>query len=155
VKFNDALIGGCLVALAVAILVHIQAYPLIPGQQYGPALFPGVIAAGLGACGLLLVRRGIRARAPLVAIADWMRSPVRVTNYLAICAALVFYIAFAASLGFIPTAALCLAALFLKLRVRVVPALVIAVVATLAIHTLFYKLLRVPLPWGVLERLAW
>jgi putative tricarboxylic transport membrane protein len=155
VKFNDALIGGCLVALAVAILVHIQAYPLIPGQQYGPALFPGVVAAGLGTCGLLLVRRGVRSRALLVVIADWMRSPALVGNFLAICAVLVFYIVFAASLGFIPTAALCLVALFVKLRVRVAPALVIAVVAALAMHTLFYKLLRVPLPWGVLERFAW
>ena len=46
-KVNDAVIGACLIALAIAILVHIQAYPLIPGQKYGPALFPGVIAVGL------------------------------------------------------------------------------------------------------------
>jgi putative tricarboxylic transport membrane protein len=32
---------------------------------------------------------------------------------------------------------------------------VVAVAATLLIHTLFYKLLRVPLPWGVLEPVLW
>ena len=56
---------------------------------------------------------------------------------------LVFYIVAAAPLGFIPTATICLVALFLKLRVRS-PAIVVAIVATLVIHTLFYKLLRVP-----------
>jgi putative tricarboxylic transport membrane protein len=34
-------------------------------------------------------------------------------------------------------------------------ALLIAVVATLVIHFAFYKLLRVPLPWGVLKNWAW
>jgi putative tricarboxylic transport membrane protein len=155
VKVNDAVIGACLIALAVAILVHIQAYPLIPGQKYGPALFPGVIAVGLIACGLLLVRRGARAGLPLVALAGWIRNPSLVTNFLAVCAVLVFYIAAAAPLGFIPTATICLVALFLKLRVRVLPAIVVAVAATLVIHTLFYKLLRVPLPWGILEPVLW
>jgi putative tricarboxylic transport membrane protein len=154
-KINDAVIGACLIALAIAILVHIQAYPLIPGQKYGPALFPGVIAVGLIGCGLLLVRRGIRAGLPLVALAGWMRDPSLVTNFLAICAVLVFYIVAVGPLGFIPTATLCLLALFLKLQVRVLPAIVIAVAATLLIHTLFYKLLRVPLPWGVLEPVLW
>jgi putative tricarboxylic transport membrane protein len=154
-RVNDAVVGACLIALAIAILVHIQGYPLIPGQKYGPALFPGVIAAGLIACGLLLVRRGVRAGQPLVALAGWMRNPSLVTNFLAICAVLVFYIAFVGTLGFIPTAAACLVALFLKLRVRPLPAIVVAILATLVIHTLFYKLLRVPLPWGVLEPVLW
>jgi len=154
-RINDAVVGACLIAAALAILVHIQAYPLIRGQKYGPALFPGVIAVGLIGCGLLLVRRGVRAGLPLVALGSWMRSPALVTNFLAICAALVFYIAAVAPLGFIPTATLVLLALFLKLRVRVLPAVVVAVAATLVIHTLFYKLLRVPLPWGVLEPVLW
>jgi putative tricarboxylic transport membrane protein len=33
-------------------------------------------------------------------------------------------------------------------------AMVIAVVATVAIHLAFYKLLRIPLPWGVLKDYA-
>jgi putative tricarboxylic transport membrane protein len=30
----------------------------------------------------------------------------------------------------------------------------VAVIATLAIHLSFYKLLRIPLPWGLFERFA-
>ena len=37
-------------------------------------------------------------------------------------------------------------------RVRSLP---LALVVTLVIHYAFYKLLRVPLPWGVLQGIAW
>jgi len=36
--------------------------------------------------------------------------------------------------------------------VRAVP---IAIVMTLLIHYAFYKLLKVPLPWGLLQSIAW
>jgi putative tricarboxylic transport membrane protein len=37
-------------------------------------------------------------------------------------------------------------------RLRIVP---LALIVTFAIHYAFYTLLRVPLPWGVLEGIAW
>jgi putative tricarboxylic transport membrane protein len=154
-RVNDAVVGACLIALAVAILVHIQGYPLIPGQKYGPALFPGVIAVGLIATGAILFVRGARQGTPLVVLGEWLRRPTLVTNFLVVCAALVFYVVAADTLGFIITSILFLGALFLKFGVRPALALPVALVATLAMHTLFYKLLRVPLPWGVLERFAW
>jgi putative tricarboxylic transport membrane protein len=155
VKINDAVVGVALIALAIAILVHIQVYPLIPGQKYGPALFPGLVAVGFIATGALLVVRGVRQGFPLVQLAPWLRSPGPVTSFLAVCAALVFYIVAAGPLGFIPTGVILLAALFLKFGVRPVRAIATAVVATLVIHTAFYKLLKVPLPWGLLERFVW
>jgi len=155
VKLNDAVVGAFLIALAAAILVHIQSYPLIPGQNYGTALFPGVIAVGFALTGIVLVVRGLRERSPLVSVAPWLRSPRLTANFLAICAVLVFYVLAADALGFLLAGAICLLALFLKFGVPPVRAVVIALVATLLIHTLFYKLLRVPLPWGILERFAW
>jgi putative tricarboxylic transport membrane protein len=155
VKLNDAVVGALLIALAAAILVHIQSYPLIPGQNYGAALFPGVIAVGFALTGIVLVVRGLQRRSPLVSVAPWLRSPRLTANFLAICAVLVFYVLAADALGFLLAGAICLLALFLKFGVPPVRAVVIALVATLLIHTLFYKLLRVPLPWGILERFAW
>ena len=61
-KINDAIWGAVLLLLAAVILVHVQSFPKIPGQQVGPALFPGLIAAGLGVCALLLVAKGLAAR---------------------------------------------------------------------------------------------
>jgi len=154
-RVNDAIVGACLIALAVAILVHIQGYPLIPGQKYGPALFPGVIAVGFIATGAILFVRGLRQGAPLLVPGPWLTRPALVTNYLAVCAALVFYVVAADPLGFIITSIVFLGVLFLKFGVRIMVALPVAIVSTLVMHTLFYKVLRVPLPWGVLERFAW
>src|SRR5262245_12067493 len=154
-RVNDAIVGACLIALAIAILVHIQGYPLIPGQKYGPALFPGVIAVGFIATGSILFVRGLRQGRPFLVPGEWLRRPTLVTNFLAVCAALVFYVVAADSLGFIVTSILFLGALFLKFGVRLAVALPVALVSTLVMHTLFYKVLRVPLPWGVLERFAW
>jgi len=154
-KVNDAIVGALLVALAIAILVHIQGYPLIPGQKYGPALFPGLIAVGFIATGVLLVVRGLRSGAPPVRFAPWLASRALVTNFLAVVAVLVFYIVAADRLGFVLTGFVLLLGLFVKFGVQAGRATLIAAIATLAIHAAFYKLLRVPLPWGLLERFAW
>jgi len=45
--------------------------------------------------------------------------------------------------------------MFLALSVRRTLVLPLALVITLAIHTVFYKGLRVPLPWGVLQPWQW
>ena len=48
-------------------------------------------------------------------------------------------------------AVLGLLAVFVK---RIGPRLPVAIAATCIIHLAFYKLLRVPLPWGLLERVV-
>src|SRR5256885_16947452 len=45
----------------------------MPGQKFGPAWFPGLIAIGLAICGAPLVRAGLRERAPLFAMPQWMQ----------------------------------------------------------------------------------
>ena len=63
-KFNDALCGAALVALGAVVLWHIQGFPPMPGQKYGPAWFPGLIAGGLIICGALLIVSRLRAATP-------------------------------------------------------------------------------------------
>jgi putative tricarboxylic transport membrane protein len=48
-----------------------------------------------------------------------------------------------------------LCALLAAYRVRAALILPIAVLVSLIVHTGFYKLLKVPLPWGVLQSVAW
>jgi putative tricarboxylic transport membrane protein len=156
-KVNDAVFGLVLAALGGAVLVAVQGFPKIPGQSVGPALFPGLIAAGLCVCGALLVVRGVRerSRAPWVVWDDWVRSPRHVLALAVLLASIVFYIAAAGWLGFLPTAVIILTAMFSVLRIRLARALLLALVATFVIHFAFYKLLRVPLPWGLLTPYAW
>ena len=44
---------------------------------------------------------------------------------------------------------------FLAFSVRVQLVLPLALLVTLVIHAAFYKGLRVPLPWGILQPLQW
>lgn len=170
-KFNDAISGAVLLAIALAILVNIQSFPKIPGQNIGPAAFPGLLAGMLAVCALLLIVKGLRARrrahdpgaaAPLIdspvawiTAGGWLKAPTQVRNFLVTIACLLFYIFTSDWLGFIPCSILILIAMFLALGARRALILPVAVVATLVIHTAFYKGLRVPLPWGLLMPVAW
>jgi putative tricarboxylic transport membrane protein len=152
VKFNDAVLGAVFLALSIAVLVTAQDFPKIPGQSIGPGAFPGLIALLLAGCSIALIWRGWRERAsqPLVAMGAWLGSPRHVRNFLVTVGSLAFYILAADKLGFLICGALILLALFLSLRVRPRVAVLLALVLPVVIHLIFYKLLRVPLPWGVL-----
>ena len=67
-----------------------------------------------------------------------------------IVGAVLVYIFLSERFGFLFTAPLCLMAVFLALRVHWRTALYWAIGGTLVVHFAFYKLLRVPLPWGPL-----
>jgi putative tricarboxylic transport membrane protein len=131
----------------------VQAFPKIPGQQVGPALFPGLVALGLAVCGVILIVHGLRHRAaqPWFVADEWTRSTRHVVAFLAVIGAVAFYILLADRVGFLIVGP---AILFLVFGVRPARAAVVAIVATLVIWYAFYKLLRVPLPWGILTRYA-
>jgi putative tricarboxylic transport membrane protein len=155
-KLNDAVFGALLLALGALVLFAIQGFPKIPGQPVGPALFPGLIASGLCVCGLLLVVRGLRQpRQPWLVFDDWVRSGRHRAALVVLIGSVIFYIVASGWLGFLPTALLILLAMFRVLQVKPVLSLVVAVIATLGVHFVFYKLLRVPLPWGLLTPYAW
>jgi len=146
-----------LAALSAAILIHIQAFPKTPGQNVGPALFPGIIAAGIGIGALILIARGwaARVRVPWLTLAPWTRSPRHVLACLLVIGSVVFYILVADSLGFLLTATIMLVALFAVLQVPLRWNLPVAVIVSFCIHFAFYKMLKVPLPWGVLKDHIW
>jgi len=155
-KVNDALAGALLGALAIGILLYTRSFPAIHGQVFGPRVFPNSIATVLLVCAGLLVVRGWKARdaEPWLARPAWLGSPRHVAAFATVIAVVIAYITLANSVGFLIVGSLSLLALFLVMRVRPALALVMAVVATAVIWYAFYKLLRVPLPWGVLQRFA-
>jgi putative tricarboxylic transport membrane protein len=157
VKINDAVFGAILLVLGVAVLSHVPSFPPIPGQNVGPGLFPGLVAAALCVCALLLIASGLRHRAtqPWLAGGPWLRSPRRIVAFIATIAGVVGYIAFADALGFLIVAPLLLVTLLVAYGVRFGAAIVTALVVSLVMHYAFYKLLRVPLPWGVLTPFSW
>lgn len=154
-RIHDSLIGSVLLLLSLAVLWHIQGFPPAAGQQYGPALFPGLVAIGLALSSAALIREGLRLKQPWLALTEGLRSPRHLAAFAITLCSIVFYILLSEQLGFIVCSMVVLVALQWACGVRPLMALAVAVAATLVIHTCFYKLLKVPLPWGVLRSLAW
>ena len=160
-KINDAIFGLLLLLLGSAVLYVVQSFPKIPGQQVGPALFPGLIAVGLCVGGLILLVRGWRLHSreggavPWVSVEDWVRSPRHLLGFVVLVASVVLYILTSQTMGFLVCSTLILTALFMVSRVPAGKSFVIAVIASLVIHFAFYKMLRVPLPWGLLTNYTW
>jgi putative tricarboxylic transport membrane protein len=162
VKLNDAVWGALLLLFSAALLVHVQSFPKIPGQQVGPALFPGIVAVALGVCAVLLVIKGLAARragedegAAWFELDDWTDEARYVIAFLITVGVNVFYILAVDWLGFLIVGTIYLSVLFAVYGVTRRWVLPIAVIVTLGIHYAFYKLLKVPLPWGLLQGIAY
>lgn len=160
-KTNDALTGVVLIVLAIAAFVLTQGAPTIHGSIYGAAMFPRLVAAGMGICGayfivkeaVLLARTG-KAN-PLFVLPEWARSPWHLANCILILASLLLYILFSDIIGFTIISTIILFAQFAWLRKgHLVSSFAIALITTFIIHYGFGHFLRVPLPWGVLKNIA-
>lgn len=150
-RLNDALLGAILLGFAGWVWWMTTFFPAFPGQDYGPNLFPRILAIGIAVCALLLVLRGLRHRGRLITFDDWVTEPARLISVLSMPAATLFYILASDALGFIPTAFLLLAALFLWFRTRIVVAVPVAAGMTLVLHWFFAGMMRVPLPRGLMD----
>ncbi len=155
-KLNDALSGAALAALGAVVLWHIQSFPPMLGQKFGPAWFPGLIAAGLIACGALLMASRLRAARPepLLSLPAWTQRLRPVLSVASIVGGLVVYVLVVDRVGFHLTAAALLLLWSRLLGASWRLAVPVAITATLVIQLSFYKLLKVPLPWGIFERFA-
>jgi putative tricarboxylic transport membrane protein len=158
VRVNDAVSGAVLALFALAMIWSTRTFPAMPGQHYGPALFPVLIGIGLLLTGAILIVSGLaRLRTePLFSGGAWLRSGPHLINFVAIVGGLLLYILISDSLGFIPTALLLLFGWLVLFRGgRPISSLVIALAVTLAVDYLFSELLLVPLPLGVLQPLLY
>lgn len=121
-RMNDALLGAILLGFAGWVWWLTNAFPAFPGQDYGPNLFPRILAVGIGVCALALVARGLRSGAPLLTVQGWMAQPARLASFLLIPGAALAYLLLSEPLGFIPTAFPMLLGPFLWFRARPVVA---------------------------------
>ena len=174
-KSNDVPIGAGLLVLSLLILWHVSSFPPAPGQPYNAALFPGIAAVGLALASIALIVGGLRKRngeradsAPAgteeleslaasqeIEVLETAKVPSRMLAIILTAGAIVFYLAAANFLGFILTGTIILAVLMWSYGVAFKVLVPVSIVSAVLIHLAFYKLLSVPLPWGVLQPLAW
>ena len=126
-------------------------------RSIGPGAFPGLLASLLAVCSVLLILKGLKEKKneDWVVIGGWVKSWFHLRNFLITVGCLFFYIYLSDYLGFIICGILLLTVMFAALEVRPKIILPIAIIVTLAVHFIFYKGLRVPLPWGLLMPIQW
>ncbi|HYZ33227.1 MAG TPA: tripartite tricarboxylate transporter TctB family protein [Crenalkalicoccus sp.] len=149
-QLSDRITGGVLVALGGAAAWGGSRLPAVPGQDVGPAAFPMLIGFGLVLCGLMIAF-GIGHSFEVPEEAEGPPKPWWYgLRALVPPALLLFYMQASERLGFLLTAALMVLVGALALGARPRLALPLALVAPLFVHLAFFKLLRVPLPDGLL-----
>ncbi len=145
---TDAWVGLGLAVLAGAVLWSARAFPNVPGQKLGAAFLPMLVGAGLLLCGIALVVRSLRGRRLCRPTPRLQAGSEHFGSSLVIIGAVLAYILLSERIGFLIIAPLCLMAGFLAFRIGWRRALLWAIGGTVLVHFAFYKLLRVPLPWG-------
>lgn len=156
-RFHDGIVGLVLLIGALALVAYARSLPAMPGQDFGPGFFPTIVGAGLGLTSLVLIVRGMAAGrgSGLVEFDAGLRDQRGLAGVAAVLGGILFYLLAADELGFLVVAPLTLLALFRSQGVRWFTAVAVAVVASVLVHFAFYKLLRVPLPWGILTPVSW
>ncbi len=151
-QLSDRVTGAVLVVLGGVAAYAGSRLPAVPGQDVGPAAFPMLIGIGLVICGVLIALGIGRSFEVAEAEAPAGQGSRRLAGLRALIppALLLFYVLAADRLGFLPTAAVIVLVMALALGARLRLAVPLAVVAPVLIHLAFYKLLRVPLPAGLL-----
>jgi putative tricarboxylic transport membrane protein len=158
-QLSDRVTGLFMVALGGLAAYGGSRLSPVPGQQIGPNVFPLVVGIGLAICGGMIafgVGRHYEeeAEADLAKITGQIATETgaadeppawwRGLKALVPPALLLFYVLAVDRLGFLPTAA--------AMRLRL--AIPMAIGAPLLVNLIFLKLLRVPLPSGLLP-LPW
>jgi putative tricarboxylic transport membrane protein len=156
-RLPDSVTGSFLVVLGGAAAYGGWLLPPVPGQPVGPNVFPLVIGSGLALCGLAIVfgiGQTFEEEEEIIPIEGGETRPPAGKLYgiraLLPPALLLFYVAVADRLGFIITAALIVYVTATALGARWKLSLPLAMLAPIGIHLIFSKLLRVPLPIGLL-----
>lgn len=155
-KIHDTLLGLIFAALGLAVLVTVAGYPKMPGQDVGPALFPGAVGGLLALFGLTLTARARLSAASrtLFQLGDWAGSPRHILAGLSIILGCLAYALFSNALGFLLIAPPVLLVWHLAFGVTPGKAAVSALMTTVVTWAVFYKGLGVPLPWGLLKSYA-
>jgi putative tricarboxylic transport membrane protein len=155
-RTSELTTGLIVMAGGLVVAGYAQTFPPMPGQPIGPSLFPTIIGVGLALVGAVLAVSGRTQRdTRWLELDAWTRTPRALARMALVILALIAYTLVVDALGFLITGVILLSVLFASFGARrrwIVP---IAIGVTVAMHYAFYTVLGVPLPWGVLEAIAW
>lgn len=155
--------GIILSVLGGGIILGAAQFPVIPGQDYGPAFFPTIIGVGLLLSGAAYAFNALRQPEPGLesvfgTVDDGSEEAPAARPYYAAFAWLVvgfgLIVRLWETVGFIVLVSIFLTGFLLLLKVALWRAALLAVISTVAVYLVFIRLLMVPLPAGILSNLG-
>jgi putative tricarboxylic transport membrane protein len=154
-RVTDFTLALLLLAFAAALAIGASSFPPMPGQAFGPKLFPNMIAAGFAICAALLIMRAAKAKQFKIAVIrpDWWHEPGRIGNLAILLGSIIAYTLLVQPVGFIVTTFALLVLLMKRLGASWKATLFAAALGTAVTYLMFAYWLRVPLPAGILQ--AW
>jgi putative tricarboxylic transport membrane protein len=150
-KISDTVVGAGFVAAGALIIAGTLNYPSLDANHPGPSLFPRLLGGLMVIFGGLVGVGGLRTRDATEDVA-WLRlyRNSAFINAMFVLGAVVTYIVMVERIGFLLMGTLILCVLMWRLRVRPLTALMVAIIFNNGVYFLFAKVLRVPLPGGLL-----
>lgn len=145
-RVGEAAAGVVLAAVGVYAASTASGFPRLAGGYPGPGLFPQILGLFLVACGIAVLWG---ARNPSAGTGGEYE-PKELLHAAEAAAAVVVYMAVVNRLGFVPTVGFLLTLLMARLGVRLARAIPISLGLAVSLYLLFGRLLRVPLPPGLL-----
>jgi putative tricarboxylic transport membrane protein len=157
-RINDAAFGLALLGGAGLIAWTASGFPEMPGQRFGPSLFPDLIATGFAICGALLVWNGLHSGEVhgIVEVPEWMRRHGEILDVVLVIGGLGLLILLWTIVGFLIGASIYVGVLISRFRRgRLASSWLVAIAACAMIDYGFRKWLLVPLPMGPLAGVMW
>jgi putative tricarboxylic transport membrane protein len=150
-RVSDFTLAVVLLAFAIAMAVGASAFPPMPGQAFGPKLFPNLIATGFAMCAVMLMLRAAKAKQMKFGFVrpEWWHKPARLGNLAILLGAIVAYTLLVQPIGFVVATLALLVLLMKRLGAHWKATLIAATLGTAITYLLFAYWLRVPLPVGI------
>jgi putative tricarboxylic transport membrane protein len=152
---NDQIGGGIFACLGIFIWAYSWHFPVLMetyGRHPGPSLFPRVLGTLFILFGSMVMLKGLRAaRSETVPREEGVAGlKLNYFNPVLVVTLIVAFIFLTPKLGFLTTGTAILVILMMKLQVGSLKSLLISPILTCFVYFMFAKLLRVPLPIGLL-----
>jgi putative tricarboxylic transport membrane protein len=150
-KISDTVVGAGFVTAGALIIAGTLNYPTLEAGHPGPSLFPRILGGLMAVFGGLVSAQGLRNRDTTEDV-EWLLlyKNTAFINAMFVLVGVTAYILFVENLGFLVMGALLLFVVMWRLKVPPLKALIVAVVFNTIVHFLFAKIMRVPLPLGIL-----
>jgi putative tricarboxylic transport membrane protein len=153
-KVSDLGSGLAIASLGAFVFVHSRSFPAAGGVPVGPSFYPGLIGSVLFGAGLILAASALRQNSalPLSERPQWLHSGKALLAVCGVAIAMVAYALLAPALGFLATSFLVTAALLIAFGVKWYVGVGTAFGISVILHVIFAVLMRVPLPFGIIEQ---